>query len=62
MNRISELKALKNLRHCVGNEEMLRIDGRLGNATLAVDAKHPLILPGKHALTRLVILHEHVQP
>ena len=37
MNRISELKALKNLRPCVDNEEMFR----LGNATLAVDAKHP---------------------
>ena len=61
MNRISELKALKNLRPCVDKEKMFRIDGRLENATLAVDAKHPLILPGKHALTRLVVLHEHVQ-
>ena len=61
MNRISELKALKNLCPCVDNEEMFRIDGRLENVTLAVDAKHPLILPGKHALTRLVVLHEHVQ-
>ena len=40
MNRISELKALKNLRPCVDNEEMFCIDGRLENATLAVDAKH----------------------
>ena len=39
---------------------MFRIAGRLENAALAVDAKHLLILPGKHALTRLVVLHEHV--
>ena len=61
MNRISELKALKNLRPCVDTEEMLRVDGRLENAALATDATHPLILPGKHALTRLVVLHEHVK-
>ena len=61
MNRISELKALKNWRPCVDTEDMFRIDGRLQNAALAVDAKHPLILPGKHALTRLVVLHEHVK-
>ena len=39
---------------------MFRIAGRLKNAALAVDAKHLLILPDKHALTRLVVLHEHV--
>ena len=49
MNRISELKALKNLRPCVDTENMFRIDGRLENTALAVEAKHPLILSGKHA-------------
>ena len=61
MNRISELKALKNLRPCVDTEDMFRIDGRLENAALAVDAKHPLILPGMRALTRLVVFYEHVK-
>jgi len=38
---------------------MLRVDGRLENAELPVDSKHPLILPGRHALTRLIVLNEH---
>jgi len=37
------------------------VNGRLENAELPVDTKHPLILPGKHLLTRLVVLHEHAQ-
>ena len=36
MNCISQVKALKNLRPGVGTEKMLRIDGRLENAALAV--------------------------
>ena len=40
---------------------MLRIDGRLENAELPLDTRHPLILPSKHALTRLIVLHEHVE-
>ena len=61
MNRISELKALKNLRPCADTEDMFQIDGRLENAALAVDAKHPLIFSDKHALTRLVVFYEHVK-
>ena len=61
MRRISELKTLRRLRPCVDADSMLRIDGRLENADLPVDAKHPLILPGRHALTRLIILHEHAE-
>ena len=39
---------------------LLRVDGRLENAELPTDTKHPLILPGRHPLTRLIILFEHV--
>jgi len=39
MNRISELKAVHNLRPCVDGELMLRIDGRLENAKLPVYTK-----------------------
>ena len=60
MRRISELKTLRRLRPCVDANSMLLIDGRLKNADLPVDAEHPLILPSRHALTRLIMLHEHV--
>ena len=52
--RISELKSLRDLRPCVDDHQMLFIDGRLENSELPVDSKHPLILPGRHALTRLL--------
>ena len=35
------------------------MEGRLDNAALPVDIKHPIILPVKHALTRLIVLNEH---
>ena len=35
------------------------MEGRLENADLPTDTKHPIILPSRHALTRLVVLYEH---
>ena len=61
MRQISELKTLHRLRFCVDTASMLRVDGRLQNVDLPVDAKHPLILPRRHALTSLIILHEHAE-
>ena len=58
--QVNELKTLRNLRTCVGNDMLLRVDCRLENAELPTDTKHPLILPGRHPLTRLIILFEHV--
>ena len=60
LRRISELKSLRDLRPCVDDRQMLRVDDRLENSELPVDSKHPLILPGSHALTRLIVLNEHV--
>ena len=59
--RVNELKALRNLRPCVGPDKLFRIDGRLENADQPVDTKHPLILPGRHHLTRLIVLYEHTK-
>ena len=59
MHHVSELKTLCNLRPCVGPDSMLRVEGRLENASLPVDTKHPYILAGRHALTRLIMLSEH---
>ena len=54
MSRIAD--SLRNLRPCVDANSMLRIDGRLENAELPLNTRHPLILPSKHALTRLMCL------
>ena len=40
---------------------LLRIDGRLENADFPTDAKHPLTLPARNALTRLIVLAEHAK-
>ena len=60
MKRVSELKTLRNLRPCVGTDSILRQEGRHENAELPLDCKHPIILPESHALSRLIVLHEHV--
>ena len=59
MRKINELKTLSNPRPCVDAESMLRVEGRLENAELPIDTRHPFILPSRHALTRLIILNEH---
>ena len=59
LRRISELKTLRPLRPCIDAGSILRVEGRLENAELPLDAKHPIILPSPHALTRLIALHEH---
>ena len=38
-------------------EELLRVGGRLDRANLDYDAKHPMILPGKHSVTEMIIIH-----
>ncbi|XP_072172027.1 uncharacterized protein [Diadema setosum] len=55
-----ELKscAVKKLNPIVV-DGIVRNCGRLGNAPLDYDEKHPVILPHDHHVTRLLILHHH---
>ena len=39
------------------NQGVLRVGGRLDRADLSYDVKHPMILPGKHRVTEMIILH-----
>ena len=58
--RVKELRCLKKFRPCVDRCGLLRIEGRLSNAhELSFDAKHPLVLPSRNPLTRLVVLFYH---
>ena len=41
------------------NDGVLRFGGGLDRADLSYDAKHPMILPGKHRVTEMIILHYH---
>ena len=55
----NKLKTLHNLRSCVALDNYLRVEGRLENADLPLDSKHPLILPGRHPLIGLIVQYEH---
>ena len=60
MRKLNELKSLRNFRPCVDSDLMLRVEGRLENAELPVDTRHPFIIPSRHAFTRLIVLNEHI--
>lgn len=38
---------------------ILRVGGRLKNSKLQYEHKHPMLLPSDHALTRMIVIHEH---
>lgn len=40
-------------------EGLLRVGGRLNRSDLDYDAKHPMVLPGKHRITEMIILSYH---
>ena len=60
MRKLNEMKSLRNLRPWVDPDLMLRVEGRFENAELPVDTRHPFIIPCRHALTRLIVLNEHI--
>ncbi|XP_033229491.1 uncharacterized protein LOC117181028 [Belonocnema kinseyi] len=50
---------LKSLTPFLDEFGLLRVGGRLNNASLPFDKKHPIILPSDHLLTKLIIKDEH---
>ena len=61
LRRVSALKTMQNLRPCVDNDLILHVEGRLENANLPTNNKHPLILSSRQPLTRIIILDEHAK-
>jgi hypothetical protein len=55
INKTSKLKALNPFRDNAG---LIRVGGRLNNADISYDQKHPILLP-KHQVTQLIIKEEH---
>ncbi|CAK9834262.1 hypothetical protein ANTRET_LOCUS10813 [Anthophora retusa] len=56
LNPRSVLRALSPF---LDNAGVLRVGGRLDNAPITYEHKHPMILPAKHPLTKLIVEHEH---
>ncbi|XP_025997412.1 uncharacterized protein LOC105200088 [Solenopsis invicta] len=45
----------------MNEHEIIRVGGRIRNAALPYDARHPVLLPKSHRLTILIIQREHVR-
>ncbi|XP_047985026.1 uncharacterized protein LOC125225360 [Leguminivora glycinivorella] len=56
---ISTKSNILDLCPFIDEEGVLRVKGRLRNAYITFDMKHPIILPHKHRLTSLIIDHAH---
>ncbi len=52
---------LLHLRPIIDMYGLLRVGGREGHATLPYAVRHPLILPGNHTITKLIIRSEHLR-
>ncbi|KAK9745948.1 hypothetical protein QE152_g6479 [Popillia japonica] len=45
----------------IDNEGLLRVGGRLKDADIPCQQKHPIIIPKIHPLTKLIIMREHLR-
>ena len=50
---------LKTLAPCLGPDGLLRVGGRLRHSPLAEEEKHPIILPRRSEVTRMIIADQH---
>ncbi|XP_018375208.1 PREDICTED: uncharacterized protein LOC108768973 [Trachymyrmex cornetzi] len=57
--QVSKTSKLRSLVPFLDDHNVMRVGGRLSNAPFPYAQKYPIILPSKHPLTRLIILHEH---
>ena len=56
---ISPNERLSPLSPYLDDEGMLRVGGRLRNATIPFSEQHPVILPNQHPFTELLVMHHH---
>jgi len=58
--QVSSKSVLLRLHPFLDKNDLLRVGGRLGNAfTLNESQRHPIILPAKNVLTKLIFIHEY---
>ena len=58
---VSRQSHLQALTPVVDESGMLRVGGRLNRAELPYDAAHPMVLPKKHHITRLIVADVHTR-
>ena len=52
-------KSMRKLHPILDNDGILRVGGRLENAPVEYETKHPIILPYRHHVTDLIVLQHH---
>lgn len=57
--RVHRKSQLHSLDPILDSERLIRVGGRLRNATISEEQKHPIILPAKHFVTNLIMKNEH---
>lgn len=58
---IANSSALISLNPFLDKDGLLRVGGRLMNAKISYNYKHPIILPAKHHVTKLILIREHLR-
>ncbi|XP_076247806.1 uncharacterized protein LOC143187478 [Calliopsis andreniformis] len=58
---VPKQSSLLSLSPFLDNSGLIRVGGRLNNASIAYSKKHPIVLPAKHVLTDLIIKNEHIR-
>lgn len=58
---ISTKSKILMLKPFLDEKGLLRVGGRLRNAPISSEQKHPIILPSKHFVTQLIIKNMHIQ-
>ena len=57
--RISRSSLIYSLEPQIDDQDLIRVGGRLENAPLSDEAKHPVVLPRDHHVSKLIVRHMH---
>lgn len=60
-NKVSRKSKLYNLSPFLDENGIIRVGGRLKNSKLPLDAKHQILLPSQHHVTKILINQQHLK-
>ncbi|XP_062538907.1 uncharacterized protein LOC134207198 [Armigeres subalbatus] len=60
-NTVSRKSPLRWFNPRISEDQVIRIGGRLSNSAEREATKHPMVLPARHKLTRMILKHYHLQ-
>lgn len=60
-NQVKKRSSLKSLNPYIDSNGVVRVGGRLRNAEIALESKHPIILGNKNELTQLIVKNAHTE-